>query len=91
MIYVMSDIHGKYDKYIQMLKQIHFSEKDTMYILGDMIDRGEKGMELLIDLTGVRQLKINKCSECGLIAAFFVSSLFIYLLYGCCMALYFMV
>lgn len=50
MIYVMSDIHGKYDKYIQMLKQIHFSEKDTMYILGDMIDRGEKGMELLIDL-----------------------------------------
>ena len=29
MIYVMSDIHGKYDKYIQMLKQIHFSEKDT--------------------------------------------------------------
>lgn len=41
--------------------------------------------------TGVRQLKINKCSECGLIAAFFVSSLFIYLLYGCCTALYFMV
>ena len=42
-------------------------------------------------ISGVRQLKINKCSECGLIAAFFVSSLFIYLLYGCCMALYFMV
>ena len=50
MIYVMSDIHGKYDKYIQMLKQIHFSEKDTMYILGDMIDRGEKGMELFPSL-----------------------------------------
>lgn len=55
MIYVMSDIHGKYDKYIQMLKQIHFSEKDTMYILGDMIDRGGEGHGTLDRLDGTEK------------------------------------
>ena len=34
MIYVMSDIHGMYEKYEKMLKQIDFSEKDTLYVLG---------------------------------------------------------
>ena len=58
--------------------------KKVVEIAHEMIRRANIG-------PGVRQLKINKCSECGLIAAFFVSSLFIYLLYGCCMALYFMV
>ena len=31
MIYVMSDIHGMYEKYEKMLKQIDLSEKDTLY------------------------------------------------------------
>ena len=40
MIYVMSDIHGMYEKYEKMLKQIDLSEKDTLYVLGDIVDRG---------------------------------------------------
>ncbi len=38
--YVMSDIHGMADLFKRMLEQIRFSDEDTLYILGDMIDRG---------------------------------------------------
>lgn len=34
MIYVMSDIHGMYEKYEKMLKQIDFSEKIRCMSLG---------------------------------------------------------
>ena len=44
MIYVMSDIHGMYEKYEKMLKQIDLSEKDTLYVLGDIVDRGSGSM-----------------------------------------------
>ena len=50
MIYVMADIHGHYDKYIKMLKQIHFSDNDNLYVLGDVIDRGPAGMKILQDM-----------------------------------------
>lgn len=38
--YVMSDIHGMADLFKRMLEQIRFSDEDTLYIIGDMIDRG---------------------------------------------------
>lgn len=38
--YVMSDIHGMAELLWEMLEQIQFSASDTLYILGDMIDRG---------------------------------------------------
>ena len=47
MVYVMSDIHGQMEMFLGMLKQIKFSDNDTLYILGDVIDRGEKSIELL--------------------------------------------
>lgn len=47
MEYVMSDIHGCYDKFISMLKLINFSEEDTLYILGDIFDRGDKPLQIL--------------------------------------------
>ena len=50
MIYVMSDLHGCYDKYISMLEKIRFSEKDTLYVLGDVVDRGDGGMKILQDM-----------------------------------------
>lgn len=50
MIYVMSDLHGCYKKYIQMLEKISFCEKDTLYILGDVVDRGKNGMKILLDI-----------------------------------------
>lgn len=48
--YVMSDLHGRYDLYRGMLRKIDFSAADELYILGDAIDRGADGIDLLLDL-----------------------------------------
>ena len=52
MTYVMSDLHGCYDKYVQMLEKIGFGDGDTLYILGDVIDRGPDGIRILLDMMG---------------------------------------
>ena len=52
MTYVMSDLHGCYDKYAGMLEKIGFGEGDTLYILGDVIDRGPDGIRILLDMMG---------------------------------------
>lgn len=49
-IYVCSDIHGAYDKFKKLIKLINFNEEDTMYILGDVIDRGRESIPLLQDI-----------------------------------------
>lgn len=50
MIYVMSDIHGHYDKYQAMLEKIAFNDADTLYVLGDVLDRGPDGFQILLDI-----------------------------------------
>ena len=51
MTYVMSDLHGHYEKYRKMLEKIAFSDRDELYILGDVVDRGPQPVELLRDLS----------------------------------------
>lgn len=46
--YVMSDIHGHFDEFLSILNLIEFKDEDTLYILGDIIDRGTKSL-LLFD------------------------------------------
>ena len=48
--YVMSDLHGEYDKYVKMLEKINFNEKDILYVLGDVVDRGKNPMKILLDM-----------------------------------------
>ncbi len=36
MTFLMSDLHGQYDKYYKMLEMIGFSDQDDFYILGDI-------------------------------------------------------
>lgn len=50
MHYVLSDIHGEYQRYKKMLEKIQFTEEDTLYILGDVIDRGDDGLKILFDM-----------------------------------------
>ena len=50
MIYVMSDIHGEYDKFIEMLKKINFNDSDTLYILGDIFDRGPHPIKIILKI-----------------------------------------
>ncbi len=49
MIYVMSDIHGMYDKYIEMMDLIDLKETDIIY-LRDIIDRGVNSIKILQDM-----------------------------------------
>lgn len=49
MIYVCSDLHGyPLDKFQKMLEKISFGKDDFMYILGDVVDRGDNGIEILM-------------------------------------------
>ena len=50
MIYVVSDLHGCYDKYKKLLDRLSLTENDSLYILGDIVDRGDGGMAIILDL-----------------------------------------
>lgn len=50
MTYVMSDIHGMYDKYAEILRKIDFKESDELYVIGDVVDRGAAPMKVLLDM-----------------------------------------
>lgn len=48
MIYVTSDLHGySPEKFDNLLSKAGFCDKDFCYVLGDVIDRGEYGVDLL--------------------------------------------
>lgn len=50
MIYVMSDIHGHRRRFDSVMKQINLQPEDTLYILGDVIDRNPDGIRILQQL-----------------------------------------
>lgn len=52
MHYAVSDIHGCYDLYLDLLKRINFSESDVLFFLGDAADRGPDGIDVMRDLMG---------------------------------------
>ena len=47
-VYVCSDLHGEYEVYKAITEEI--KENDKLYILGDVIDRGEDGIKILKDV-----------------------------------------
>ena len=51
MVYAISNIHGNYTKFKEMLDKISFSENDIMYVLGDIVDYGDETMEVVCDLS----------------------------------------
>lgn len=50
MIYCCSDIHGMYDKYIKLLEVIDLKDDDTLFVLGDIVDRGEDSIKIIMDM-----------------------------------------
>lgn len=50
MIYAVSDLHGCYDKYIKLLERLNMTSDDSLYILGDIVDRGSDGIKIVLDL-----------------------------------------
>ena len=45
--YVISDIHGCYDEFRQMLELINMDESDLLILAGDYVDRGDRTYEML--------------------------------------------
>lgn len=45
--YVIADIHGEYELFLELLDKIRLKETDALYILGDTIDRGPHPMKVL--------------------------------------------
>lgn len=58
MIYVLSDIHGQKRHFDSIMKQIHLRPEDTLYILGDTIDRGPDGIKILRQLMDMPNAKM---------------------------------
>lgn len=48
--YVLSDVHGDARRFHRMLENIRFSTNDTLYIIGDIVDRGPEPVELLLEI-----------------------------------------
>lgn len=49
MIYAISDLHGyPLSDFLALLEKAGFSEEDTLFVLGDTIDRGDDGIALLL-------------------------------------------
>ena len=56
MVYVVSDLHGCYGKYKNLVERLNLAENDSLHILGDIVDRGDGGMEILLDLASRRNV-----------------------------------
>lgn len=39
-----------YDRYLAMLQTIQFCDEDTLYVVGDAIDRGHQSIEVVLDM-----------------------------------------
>lgn len=47
MTYVMSDIHGNMSRFEDVMNKINLQPEDTLYILGDVIDRYPDGIRMI--------------------------------------------
>lgn len=63
MIYVMSDIHGNAIRFNSIMEQIDLQPEDTLYVLGDVIDRYPDGIRILRLLMSMPKSRIHD-AEC---------------------------
>lgn len=58
MIYVLSDIHGNQRRFQSVLKQIQLKPEDTLYVLGDVVDRYPDGISILRKIMAMPNAKM---------------------------------
>ena len=58
MTYVLSDIHGQMRRFQSIMKQINLQPEDTLYVLGDVIDRYPDGIKILRQLMVMPNVKL---------------------------------
>ena len=63
MVYVLSDVHGRIDRFESILRQIDLNEDDRLYVLGDVIDRNAGGIDLLFRLMRMPNATLLLCNH----------------------------
>lgn len=58
MIYVMSDVHGNEKRFDSVMNQINLQNEDTLYILGDVVDRYYGGIRILRKIMKMHNVKM---------------------------------
>lgn len=58
MHYVISDIHGNERRFDSILEQIDLKREDTLYVLGDVIDRHPHGIRILKRLMAMSNVQM---------------------------------
>ena len=58
MTYVMSDIHGNQARFEDVMRKINLQPEDTLYILGDVIDRLPDGLKLIRQFMKMPNVKL---------------------------------
>ena len=58
MIYVMSDIHGQKRRFDSVMEQINLQPEDSLYVLGDVIDRNPDGIRILRQIMAMPNAKM---------------------------------
>ena len=58
MTYVLSDIHGNLRRFESIMKQIDLRSDDTLYILGDVVDRYPDGIKTLRQIMKMSNAKM---------------------------------
>lgn len=58
MHYVIADIHGNLRRFNSILEQIDLQPEDTLYILGDVIDRHPYGIQILRTIMGMKNVQM---------------------------------
>lgn len=62
MKYIVSDLHGEYELFLELLDQIGFSESDEMIVCGDIIDKGVHSVKLakfIFSMSNIRSIAGN--------------------------------
>lgn len=58
MLYILSDIHGNERRFESILQQIDLKKSDTLYVLGDVIDRHPGGISILRKIMAMPNAKM---------------------------------
>ena len=58
MIYIISDIHGNEERFDSIMEQINLQPEDTLYILGDVVDRYDGGIRILKRIMKMSNVKM---------------------------------
>ncbi len=50
MVYAISSLYGDWERYTEILKKINLKDDDILFVVGDIVDGGSKGIEILMDM-----------------------------------------